>query len=87
MPPHPLNNFEIQKYQNEPRFNGVYSRDNLQKIKDGGYIINLDDSLAYIINQWVPISLILELIGLLWRTKQWYYLSWFFQSRTYSKRD
>ena len=26
MPPHPLSNFEIQKYyQNEPRFNGVYS--------------------------------------------------------------
>ena len=87
MPPHPLNNFEIQKYQNEPRFNGVYSRDNLQKIKDGAYIINLDDSLAYIINQWVPISLILELIGLLWRTKQLYYLPWFFRSRTYSKRD
>ena len=31
-------------YQNEPRFNGVYSRDNLtDKIKDGGYIINLDE--------------------------------------------
>ena len=44
MPPHPLTNFEIQKYyQNEPRFNGVYSRDNLQKIKDGTYIINLDE--------------------------------------------
>ena len=44
MPPHPLTNFEIQKYyQNEPRFNGVYSRDNLQKIKDGAYIINLDE--------------------------------------------
>ena len=28
MPPHPLNNFEKQKYyQNEPRFNGVYSID------------------------------------------------------------
>ena len=28
MPPHPLTNFEIQKYyQDEPRFNGVYSRD------------------------------------------------------------
>ena len=36
IPPHPLTNFEIQKYyQNEPRFNGVCSRDNLQKIKDG----------------------------------------------------
>ena len=45
MPPHPLTNFEIQKYyQNEPRFNGVYSRDNLPKIKDGAYIINLDEN-------------------------------------------
>ena len=44
MMPHPLTNFEIQKYyQNEPRFNGVYSRDNLSKIKDGAYIINLDE--------------------------------------------
>ena len=30
IPPHPLTNFELQMYyQNEPRFNGVYSRDNL----------------------------------------------------------
>ena len=44
MLPHPLTNFEIQKYyQNEPRFNVIYSRDNLQKIKDGAYIINLDE--------------------------------------------
>ena len=43
MPPHPLTNFEIQKYKNELRFNGVYSRDNLPKIKDGAYIINLDE--------------------------------------------
>ena len=44
MPPHPLTSFEIQKYyQNEPRFNGVYSRDNLQKIKNVAYIINLDE--------------------------------------------
>ena len=44
MPPHPLTNFEIQKYcQNEPRFNGVYSRDNLPKIKHGSYVINLDE--------------------------------------------
>ena len=44
MPPHPLTNFEIQKYyQNESRFNSVYSRDNLPKIKDGAYIINLDE--------------------------------------------
>ena len=44
MPPHPLTNFEIQKYyQNQPRFNGVYSRDNLPKTKDGDYVINLDE--------------------------------------------
>ena len=44
MPPHPLTNFEMQKYyQNEPTFNGVYSRDNLTKIKDGAYRINLDE--------------------------------------------
>ena len=44
MPPHPLTNSEIQKYyQNEPRFNGVYSRDNLPKIKDGAYVINPDE--------------------------------------------
>ena len=44
MTPHPLTNFEIEAYyQNEPRFNGVYSRDNLQvKVKDGAYSINLD---------------------------------------------
>ena len=43
MPPHPLTNFEVQKYyQNEPGFNGVYSRDNLPRIKDGAYVINLD---------------------------------------------
>ena len=43
MLPHLLTNFEIQKYRNEPRFNGVYSRDNLPKIKDGAYVINLDE--------------------------------------------
>ena len=44
MSPHPLTNFEIQKYyQDKPRFNGVYSRDNLPKIKDGAYVINLDE--------------------------------------------
>ena len=44
MPPHPLTNFEIQKYyENEPKFNGVYSRNNLPKIKDGAYVINLDE--------------------------------------------
>ena len=42
--PHPSTNFEIQKYyQNEFKFNGVYSRNNLSKIKDRAYIINLDE--------------------------------------------
>ena len=45
LPPHPLTNFEIQEYyQNEPRFNGVFSRDNLpNNIKNGAYVINLDE--------------------------------------------
>ena len=39
----PLTNFKIQKYyQNKLRFNGVYSRNNLPKIKDGVCLINLD---------------------------------------------
>ena len=43
--PHPLTNFEIQEYyQNEPRFNGVFSRYNLpNSIKNGAYVINLDE--------------------------------------------
>ena len=45
MPPHPLTNFEIQQYyQNEPRFNGVFSRNIFpKKIKDGAYVTNLDE--------------------------------------------
>ena len=45
LPPHPLTNFEIQEYcQNEPRFNGVFSRDNLPNtIKNGAYVIDLDE--------------------------------------------
>ena len=42
--PHPLTNFEIQKYYEiEPKFDGVYLRNDLPKIKDGAYIINLDE--------------------------------------------
>ena len=46
IPPHPLTNFEIifLNHDNESRFNGVYSRDNLPKtIKNGAYVINLDE--------------------------------------------
>ena len=42
MLPQPLKNFEIQNYYHKkPKFNGVYSRNNLPKIKDGAYAINL----------------------------------------------
>ena len=55
LPAHTLTNFEIQEYyQNEPRFNGVFSRDNLPNnnirpkglgsaVKNGAYVINLDE--------------------------------------------
>ena len=45
LPFHPLTNIEINEYyKNEPRFNGVYSRNNLpNKIKNGAYVINLDE--------------------------------------------
>ena len=44
LPPNPSTNFEIQEYyQNEPRFNGVFSKNNLpNNIKNGAYVINLD---------------------------------------------
>ena len=45
MPTSPLSNFEIQKYYllKEPKFNSIFSRNNLPKIKDGQYLINLDE--------------------------------------------
>ena len=56
MPPHPLTNFEIQKYyKNESRFNGVFSRNNLpKKIKDETYIINLND-YADVGTHWIAL--------------------------------
>ena len=45
--------FEIQKYyQKKPKFNGVYSRNNLPKIKDGAYVINLDE-VKSIVTHWI----------------------------------
>ena len=44
MLPHPLTNFELQKYyHNEPEFNRVYSRNDFPKVKDGACVINLDE--------------------------------------------
>ena len=56
IPSHPFTNFEIQKYyQNKPRFNGLYSRDNMPKrIKDGAYVINLDE-YADVCTHWIDL--------------------------------
>ena len=56
IPPHPLTNFELEIcYQNEPRFNGVFSRKNLpKKIKNGAYIINLDE-YADLGSHWIAL--------------------------------
>ena len=56
MLPHPLTNIEIKRYyQNEPKFNGVYSRNNLtKKIKGGVYVINLDE-YADIGTHWIAL--------------------------------
>ena len=55
MPPHPLTNFEIEKYyQKESKFKGVYSRNNLPKIKDGVYVINLDEYKS-IAGHWIAL--------------------------------
>ena len=58
MPPHTSANFEIQRYyQNEPRFNGVYSRNNFpEKIKDGAYVTNLDE-YADTSTHWIALFL------------------------------
>ena len=57
MPPHTLTNFEIQKYyQNESKFNDVYSRNNLTKIKDGPYVI-IHDKFKSIGIHWTALYL------------------------------
>ena len=44
MSTHPLTNFETEKNnQIEPKFIGVYSRNNIPKIKDEASSINLDE--------------------------------------------
>ena len=53
-----LSNFEIQKYyHNQLRFNAVYLRDNLPKIKDGSYVINLDEYVE-IGTHWIALYVI-----------------------------
>ena len=40
---YPLTNFEIEKCESEPKFNGVYSTNILPKIKDWAFVMNLDE--------------------------------------------
>ena len=55
MPLRPLTNFEIQNfYQNEPKINGVCSRNDLSKIKDGTFVINLGEYES-IENHWIAL--------------------------------
>ena len=57
MSPHPLTNFQVQKYyQNEPKFNGVSSKNNSPKINDVVYVINLDEYKS-IRTHWIALHL------------------------------
>ena len=52
MPPYPLTNFEIQKYQLILNLIGVISRNNLPEIKDQACVINLDEQKS-IRTHWI----------------------------------
>ena len=54
--PHPLTNFEIQKYyKNEWRFNCLFSRDNLpKKTKNSASVLNLDEH-ADVSTHWIAL--------------------------------
>ena len=56
MLPYCLTNFEMQKYyENEPRFNGVFSINNLPlKIKYGAQVINLEE-YADVGTDWIAL--------------------------------
>ena len=56
MPPHPLTNFKIKKYfQNESKFNGVYSRNSLNKREDRENVKNFD-TYASIGAHWIGLD-------------------------------
>ena len=55
MPPHTITNFEIQDhYQNEAKFNSIYWRNKLPKIKGQAYVINLDEYRS-VGNHWIAL--------------------------------
>ena len=63
MLPRSLTNFGIEKYhQNEPKSNGVYSRNNLSKIKNGTFIMNLDESKS-IKTDWIILRVNAKNVG------------------------
>ena len=77
MLPHPLADFEKQKYNpNELRLNGVCSKGNLPKTKDGAYVTNLDEYES-IATHWIALYVIAENVT--------YFNT--FGSQTYSKRN
>ena len=61
-----MTNIEIQKYyQNESRFNGVYSRNHLSKnIKDWAYVVNLDE-YADVEAHWIAMFQVMMLLILI----------------------
>ena len=86
MPPHPLTNFELQKYyKNKSKFNGVFSRDNLpNKIEDGAYITNIDEysdmrthwAVLYVKKKKKKKVILLILIVLVWNIFQNKFKNW-----------
>ena len=67
IPPHLLINFEIQKYyQNEPRFNGVYSRENLPKIKDGALIKEVKSRNKNLAMAWIDYKKAYDMVPHSW---------------------
>ena len=55
VPVHPFGKIEITKYSNyRPRFHNIFSRDNLPRINDNAYAINLDDKQSNG-THWVPL--------------------------------
>ena len=50
----------FNKFWNKPESNGVYSRNSLPKIKDGAYVINLDE-VKPIATHWIALALLLKM--------------------------
>ena len=45
---------QCRDYYYKPRFNGIFARNNLPRIKDRAYVINLDDKNSKV-TQWVSL--------------------------------